>query len=40
MELHVITLCAIILAVEPATRLFTKIRNWYDRREAHRRMLQ
>lgn len=40
MELHIITACAIILAIDPASRLLRSFQNWYDRQKAHRRMLQ
>ncbi len=32
LELHIVTLCAIILAVSPATRLWREFQNWMDRR--------
>jgi hypothetical protein len=34
-ELHLVTLCLIVLAVEPAERLVRQARNWLDRRRIH-----
>jgi hypothetical protein len=32
LELHIVTLCAVILAAGPATRLWREVQNWIDRR--------
>jgi hypothetical protein len=40
MELHIITACAVLLAIEPVRKLAREIRNWLDRREAHKLYLR
>ena len=31
-EFHIVTLCAVILAVGPGIRLWREVQNWIDRR--------
>ena len=35
-ELHIVTLCALLLAIEPARKLGRSVKNWLDRQRIHR----
>jgi hypothetical protein len=36
LELHIITACALLVAIEPGRKLLRELRNWTHRRKAHR----
>jgi hypothetical protein len=36
MELHIITVCLIIIAIEPAYAIYIRSTSWYDRHKNHR----
>lgn len=38
-ELHVITLCALIIAAEPAKKLWIQFKNWRDAERRHQQWL-
>lgn len=40
MELHIITLCAVLLAIEPASKLKRQFKNWWTRQKNHRAHLR
>ena len=40
MELHLITLCAVLLAIEPASKLKRQITNWWTRQKIHKEHLK
>jgi hypothetical protein len=40
LELHIITLCLLVLAADPARRLVREVQNWLDRRRIHQQSLQ
>lgn len=40
MELHIITVCVLLLALEPLEKTVRQIRNWSHRRAAHRAHLK
>lgn len=39
-EIHVITACVVLLALEPAGKILHAMRNWVERRAIHRRHLE
>lgn len=39
-DLGLITICAIVMAIEPASKLVTQVRNWVHRQQVHRRSLK
>lgn len=40
MELHIITVCAVLLAVEPARKAQRSLANWWHRHTVHREHLR
>jgi hypothetical protein len=39
-QLDVIMICVLLLAVRPLREVYTEVRNWLERQEAHRRSQQ